>query len=520
MPSPVLALAFLPCSWQAPGPDFEAGFASILEKDLLVHVTELASPQLEGRDSPSEGLFRAGEYIIARLKTAGLEGGMGEQTFRMGYTMTRHAPVPEECLLAMQPKEGEEMTFVLEEDFVPLPSCPGEGEGPLSFFGFGITESEEKRYDDLKGRNCRGEIVMVLESEPRSKKLFEGPEVTKAGSVYAKVKALEERGAKGVLVVRRLPPEQPKGLNGELVGPVPLGFRYSWAQWVGVGQQPDVNVTARIPALEITASVASKLLGEDVAELAARIESTGKPIRRERKDVVVTLKAGLSERAVPIDNIVGLVRGSDPSMASEYLVMGAHYDHIGVDSWGRIGCGADDNGSGSSGLIELAEAMVLARPRRSILFTWFSAEEKGLDGSKAFCEHPPVPMSSIVTMLNVDMIGRLAEDEVYVVGAHVNRAFEDVLKEAKKLKPTQIKKVFTDKGLDLWARSDHYNFHEKGVPSMFFTEGAIDAENPDYHRWSDTVDKLSTTKMARITRFMFNTAWLIANEPKRPPAPQ
>ncbi|NOT31030.1 MAG: M20/M25/M40 family metallo-hydrolase [Planctomycetes bacterium] len=208
-----------------------------------------------------------------------------------------------------------------------------------------------------------------------------------------------------------------------------------------------------------------------------------------------------------------------PPLASEYLVIGAHYDHIGVDAWGRIGCGADDNGSGSAGLLELAEAMALAKPKRSILVAWFSAEEVGLDGSKAFCENPPVAMSSIAAMLNVDMIGRLEEDEVYVIGSHVNKGFEDVLKAAKKLKPTQIKKVFTDKGVQFWTRSDHFNFHEKGVPALFFFEGAIEADNPDYHVFTDTVDKLSTTKMARITRFMFNTAWLIANEPERPPAP-
>jgi hypothetical protein len=519
MRTPVLLSALLLCARQAPGQDFEAGFASITEKELLVHATELASPQLEGRDSPSEGLFRAGEYIIGRLTAAGVAPGMPDGTYRMGYTVDKEAPVPEECLLALVPDEGEELTFVLEEDFVPLPGCQGEAEGKLSFFGFGITESDEKRYDDLKGKNCKDEIVIILEGEPRSKRLFEGSEVTHASDVYSKVKALEKRGARGVLVVRRPPEGESKGLDGKLVVPVPLGFRHSWASWVGEGQRTEGSAP-RIPAHEITAAVATTLLGEDVLRLAAQIESSGKPVRRERKDVRVSLRAGTTRRPVPIDNIVGLVRGSDPALANEYLVMGAHYDHIGVDTWGRIGCGADDNGSGSSGLLEQAEALAIAKPRRSVLVCWFSSEEDGLDGSRAFCERPPVALGSLVGMLNVDMIGRLAEDEVYVIGAHVNRAYEDVLKDAKKLKPTQIKKVFTDKGLDLWTRSDHYNFQEKGVPAMFFTEGAIDSENVDYHRWTDTVDKLSLTKMARISRFMFNTAWLIANAPERPPAPE
>jgi hypothetical protein len=310
----------------------------------------------------------------------------------------------------------------------------------------------------------------------------------------------------------------PKGLDGRPVAAAPLGFRYSWAHWVGESGRGEASMP-HIPVHEVTPAVATTLLGEDVLKLAAQIESSGKPVRRERPDVRVSLRAGTSRQQVPLDNIVGLVRGSDPVLGAEYLVMGAHYDHIGVDTWGRVGCGADDNGSGSSGLLEQAEAMALAKPKRSIVLVWFSSEEDGLDGSKAFCEHPPVPTSAQVGMLCCDMIGRLVEDEVYVIGAHINRAYEDVLKDAKKLKPTQIKKVFTDKGLDLWERSDHYNFQLKGVPAMFFTEGAIDADNHDYHRWTDTVDKLSMTKMARISRFMFNTAWVIANAPKRPPTP-
>lgn len=514
-------LAALP-GQETPPQDFEAGYASITEKDLLVHATELASPQLEGRDSPSDGLFRAGEYIRGRLEAAGIAPGAPNGTYRMGYTLERPAPEPDQCLLALRLGKSEEgeTTFELEKDYVPFPSCPGEGEGRLVFFGFGITESDEKRYDDLRGKNCEGEVVMVLEGEPRHKKLFDGPEVTKASDAYTKIKDLEDRGARAVLIVRRSPAEKPKGLDGKPVEPTEIGFRHTWATWNHAGLQAKQSINAKIPVLEISEAVATQLLGEDVGALAAKIDSGGKPVRKERKGATVTVRAGLAKKPVPIDNMVGLLRGSDPALAEEYLVLGAHYDHIGVDAWGRVGCGADDNGSGSSGLLEIAEAMALARPRRSVYFVWFSAEEDGLLGSEDFSEHPPVPMSSIVTMLNVDMIGRCAEDEVYVVGTHINPALESVLKEAKKLKPLGLKKVYTDKAIDLWERSDQYNFSKHGVPALFFTEGAIDAENPDYHLFSDTVDKLSLTKMAKITRFLFNTAWLIANAPERPPPPR
>jgi hypothetical protein len=402
---------------------------------------------------------------------------------------------------------------------VPFPSCPGECEGKLTFFGFGITEAKE-RYDDLKGKNCDGEIVMILESEPRHKRLFEGEVVTKAADAYVKIKALEDRGAKGVMLVRRPPAEAAKGLDGEPVALAPLGFRHTWAHWNYPGLQANTEVVTKIPVIEISQATASKILGEDVGELAARIDESGKPVKKSRDDVRVSIRAGIAEQPVPIDNIVAVVKGTDPVLANEYLVLGAHYDHIGVDAWGRVGCGADDNGSGCAALIEIAQAFALAPAKRSVMLVWFSAEEDGLLGSEEFCDRPPVPTSAMVAMLNVDMIGRCAEDEVYVVGTHYNPSLEDVLKEAKKLKATQLKKIHTDKALDLWERSDQAAFHRKKVPALFFTEGAIDAENPDYHVFTDTVDKLSLEKMGRITRFMFNVAWLIANDPERPPAPR
>jgi Zn-dependent M28 family amino/carboxypeptidase len=275
----------------------------------------------------------------------------------------------------------------------------------------------------------------------------------------------------------------------------------------------------KIPALEISEAAATRILGQDVAALAASIERSGKPLRIQPGGVKVSLESGLTEEDVQIDNIVGILRGTDPALAAEHVVLGAHYDHIGVDVWGRIGCGADDNASGTAGLIELAEAFALSRPARSLIFAFFGAEEDGLIGSQTFCKDPPVPLSSIVAMLNMDMIGLGKADELIVLGTDHNPWFEDVLKEAKKLRNTQVKKVITDQEQQLWERSDHAAFHAVGVPSLFFFEGK-EADNPDYHTYRDTLDDLSLDKITRTTRFVFNTAWLIANAPERPPAPR
>jgi hypothetical protein len=518
---PLIALFALPAL--LPGDeDKEAsapGFETITEEDVLAHLVQVASPQREGRDTPSEGLTSVGDYLIERLKALGAEPGGHDGGFRHRFTTTPQnpAPAPSSCLLILRPDDGDPKEYVLEEDFVPLPRCAGRAEGPLTFFGFGITEADRK-YDDLKGKNCKGEIVMVLESEPRHKRLFEGPDVlTAASNVYTKVKDLEERGAKGVLVVRRPPEVDPKA-KVQPPEPAPLGYRYSWASWVGENWSLRGRVNVDIPVLEITPAVASELLGEDVLELADEMDRKGKPVRRERKGVEIEVSSGFQQPGpVPVDNIVAVLPGADPELSKEYVFLGAHYDHIGVDGWGRVGCGADDNGSGTVALLELAEAFATARPARSLVFGWFAGEEDGLLGSEAWCDDPTLPLASFAAMVNMDMLGRCEEDEVTAIGITFVPHFEDVLKDAKKLHETRVKKIVTNKGADLWERSDQAAFWRKGIPALFFTEGSIDADNPDYHRYTDTIENISIGKITRSTRLIFNFAWLVANDPERPP---
>jgi Zn-dependent M28 family amino/carboxypeptidase len=275
-----------------------------------------------------------------------------------------------------------------------------------------------------------------------------------------------------------------------------------------------------LPVHEITEAVASRLLGEDVAALAERIDRTGKPLRRDLDEVTVYLEAGFEERAVSMDNVVGLLRGSDEDLATEYVVLGAHYDHLGVDPWGRIAYGADDNASGSAAVLEVAEALAAAGPRRSVLFAFFAAEEDGLIGSTRFCEEPPVPRDALVAMINMDMLGRGEVDEVYVLGTDQNPGFEELLVRARKLEPTRVKKVVTDTGRDFWERSDHFPFHEIGVPVLFFFENYPETENPDYHTYRDTIESVDCEKITRSTRIIFNTAWLLTTDDERPEAPR
>ena len=498
--------------------DPKAGFGTITEEDLQRDLVQLASAPLEGRDSPSAGLERAADWVIGRLQEAGLEGLGPDGSFLRPFERRLEAPVPEACRLSATNARGEVLEFRYGKDLIPAPHAAGDAEGPLTFVGFGIASKTEK-YKDTAGISLKGRIALIYEGEPRHRKKFEGPAVTEDADLYGKLNVLETRGAIGVLVVRRAPEASGIGkLKEALPEPAGLGFRYSWAKWAV--DTPRNPVPVAIPVLEITEAVAQVLVGEDVASRIADIDKRAKPDSFEVEDVTVSMASEVRRQDVPIHNVVGVLRGSDPDLAHEYVVVGAHYDHVGVDVRGRIGFGADDNASGTSAMLEVIEALAAAHPRRSILACAFASEEDGLLGSRALCDDLPVPVESIVAMLNMDMVGRGDVDEVAVLGTRRNKTFERLLKQANKLHRTKIKKIVTGEGEMLWQRSDHYSFHQIGVPVMFFFEGLPITRNKDYHTWRDTVDLVDLDKVARTARLVYNTAWLLANDDERPPAPE
>jgi Zn-dependent M28 family amino/carboxypeptidase len=258
-----------------------------------------------------------------------------------------------------------------------------------------------------------------------------------------------------------------------------------------------------------------------VLAIAAKVDVSGKePKRIDTGKIVTVASASFRDHEASADNIVGLLPGSDPELAKQYVVVGAHYDHIGVDMRGRVGPGADDNGSGTVALLEVAQALGAARPRRSILVCSFAAEEDGELGSRALCDSPPVPKDAMVAMLNMDQIGRGPTDLVAVLGLMENPSLDSLVDRALKLEPTKIKTVLRRKGQELYERSDHFNFHLIGVPALFFFENLPLDENKDYHTWRDTVDLVDIDKVAREARLVFNCAWLLATEDGRPPSPK
>jgi Zn-dependent M28 family amino/carboxypeptidase len=234
-------------------------------------------------------------------------------------------------------------------------------------------------------------------------------------------------------------------------------------------------------------------------------------------------------------NVVAVFEGSDPVLKNEYVALGAHYDHVGVGAavnGDAIYNGADDDGSGTTAMLAMAEALAhtTSRPKRSILFVWHSGEEKGLWGSRYFTEYPTVPLDKIVTQINMDMIGRSkvegdtqprngalsGPNQIYVIGSKmmstelgelteaVNRQYLNLTYDYRYDDPADPNRFF--------FRSDHYNYARKGIPIVFFFDG----EHVDYHRPGDSADKIDYQKMEKVTRTIYMTMWEIANRPTRP----
>jgi Zn-dependent M28 family amino/carboxypeptidase len=249
-----------------------------------------------------------------------------------------------------------------------------------------------------------------------------------------------------------------------------------------------------------------------------RIRQQGRKVR----ELVPGLsgRVRLSRRVITrmeLPNVIGILEGGDPQLRGQFVAISAHIDHIGITPGlpDSINNGADDNASGVAGLLELVEAFSRpgARPRRSLLFLAPSAEEPGLIGSAHFTEHPTVPLDSIVANINMDLIGRNWTDSVIAVGieqSDLGTTLQQVVAQHRDLRMTPIRDRWPEERI--FYRSDHYNFARKGVPILFFTSGS----HPDYHRPSDTADRIDGEKASRLVQLLFHLSTAVANQDQRP----
>ena len=513
-PAPTTAPAAPGPGRQAPLPlDHAAEFgATITQEDLRRHLTVLASDEYEGRETGEKGQKMAADYIAARFKELGLTGPVpgSDNPYLQHFTMERSTWGGTGTL-----KVGGQ-SFQWMKDFYGSGNSPFDQATTLQpvFVGYGI---EEGSYNDYAGRDVKGKDLVVLLGEPMQDgkpTLSKDGSPTKWGNDYRAKSALAtQKGARSVLFVAASKDDFDKAMAR--VQPY-LG-------------RPSISFLdkkeSRAATFFVSPAVGYKLL--NTTEAALTKYRTAEVLRKTDffKTAPVVVTAPKKREQFTTENVLGFLEGSDKK--DEILVVSAHYDHIGIIS-GEVHNGADDDGSGTVSVLELAQAFTEAKkaghgPRRSILFLTVTGEEKGLLGSEYYTDHPVFPLERTIADLNIDMVGRTDKehegkaDYVYVIGSDKlsSQLYTIVENANKNYTMIDLDYRFNDPADPnrFYYRSDHYNFAKHKVPVAFFFNGV----HPDYHGPKDEVDKIEFPKMEKRARLVYYAAWELANREERIP---
>lgn len=467
---------------------------SITVADLKRHLYVVASADNEGRDTPSPGLEKAGDYIESNFKAIGLKPGNGD-SYRQYYPLYKDSVISSSLSV-----NGR--SFELTKDYANN-NANYSADLPFSevvFAGHGIVDEKMDSYKDL---DVRGKAVMIVEGAPTDYKSPQTGGVNPSQTIGKLINA-SKKGAVAVLLVSKSfsTSNRPGNIRG--------------AGWTLNGYKPSFN-----PLLfYISENVAAAIMGEDGKNIFDKTAANNIKYKAYRASVDLSFKKTLLINKV--SNVLGLLEGTDKK--DEYVIITAHYDHVGKrDS--LIFYGADDDGSGTVSVLELAEAFAKAKaegngPRRSILFMTVSGEEHGLWGSAYYGNHPVYPLEKTTVNLNIDMIGRIGNDYlkdkdsanyIYIIGD--NKLSSDLTPITESINNTYTKLKLDRKYNDpkdpnrFYYRSDHYNFAEKGVPIIFYFNGV----HADYHKPTDTPDKIKYDLMEKRAKLVFYTAMEIAN---------
>ena len=480
--------------------------ATITQNDLKKQLTIIASAEMEGRETGTEGQRKAAAYIESQFKSFGLQPAAALKGFQQYYPLMKDTLVPRKLKIG-----NKELKY--GTDYILMSTSTADKEvkaDELVFAGYGIDDST---YNDYAGKDIKNKIVVILSGEPQvnGNYLVSGTNrPSRWGfSSTMKVRAAAEKGAAGIIMVN----SSWNTIPDRLAESSKSGNLYF----------PREASSTSLNLMAIPPSGLAAVLGADNA--ASILAAAKNKEALNTKTVSAKSKFALSFKKsttqIDASNVLGYVEGSDKK--DEYVFVTAHYDHIGKRG-NVINYGADDDGSGTVSVIELAEAFVEAKkdghgPRRTVVFMTVSGEEKGLWGSEYYSENPVFPLENTTVDLNIDMIGRLdpnrkhgdSTNYVYVVG-------DDKLSSDLKPISIAINDAYTKLELDykfndpndrerIYFRSDHYNFARKGVPIIFYFDGI----HADYHKPTDTVDKINFDVLEKRARFVFHTAWEMAN---------
>ena len=465
---------------------------------LLDDIKALTTPAMEGRGAGSKGLTRAEHLIEKRYKSLGLEAA-GTNSYLQPFTVITGAQLKGKNSFAVL-SGNEKRELKAKQDFVPFSfSASGSARGPLVFAGYGIS-ADEFHYDDYAGIEVKDKIVVVLRYEPPSFGEKSGNQgMTQHSQLVSKAINARNHGAKALVLV-----------NGKLGdGEEDLLTRF------GSVSGPE---NAGIIFLQVKNAVAEgwlKAAGKSLAEVQEQINASSKPASFVLAgDQTAAVTVSIRTTRATVNNVLAYL----PGRTDEYVIIGAHYDHLGRGNFdslapsqiGQIHPGADDNASGTAGVLELARLLAPERGqlRRGILFASFAGEELGLLGSGAWVKDPTRPLDKAVAMLNMDMIGRIKDQKVYIGGVGTGSTLKAVVEQASEKSGFKIE--YSPGG---YSSSDHTSFVAKKIPVLFFFSGL----HSDYHKPSDTWEKIDSVSAARLLDVVGKTGEELADA-EEPPA--
>jgi hypothetical protein len=465
----------------------------------LDDIKALTTPAMEGRGAGSKGLTRAEHLIEKRYKSLGLEPA-GTNSYLQPFTLITGAHLKGKNNLAVLTFD-QKRELKAKQDFVPFSfSASGSARAPMVFAGYGVS-ADEFQYDDYAGIDVKDKIVVVLRYEPPSFAVKAGNQgMTQHSQLVSKAINARNHGAKALVLV-----------NGKLGdGEEDLLTRF------GSVSGPE---NAGIIFLQVKNAVAEtwlKAAGKSLAELQEQINASSKPASFALpENQTAALTVSIETTQATVNNVLAYL----PGKTDEYVIIGAHYDHLGRGNFdslapsqiGQIHPGADDNASGTAGVLELARLLAPQKGqlRRGILFASFAGEELGLLGSAAWVKEPTRPLEKCVAMLNMDMIGRIKDQKVYIGGVGTGSTLKAVVEQAQKEENSGFKIEYSPGG---YSSSDHTSFVAKKIPVLFFFSGL----HSDYHKPSDTWDKIDPDAAARLLNVVGETGELLADAEERP----
>jgi hypothetical protein len=470
----------------------------------LNHIKYLASDELEGRGDGAPGLEKAADYIAADFRASGLEPGGDNGTFFQTFNLVSGLSIqPGNAVTFTTPRRSVAMQIGKDYELLSTSSDAPSPKLQVVFAGYGISAAA-LRYDDYEGINASGKAVLIFTHEPQENDAasrFDGQTNTAYATVVHKAETARAHGAKAILLV-----------DDQAHAPQTDLFR----RWIRDPQAEEYG----LPVFYLSRDAVQQALGASFNLLGAAraIDRDVAPHSQALADLTVTAVDRTAKVRRPVRNVIGILRGSDRSLQSEYVVVGAHYDHLGrsarfsmsPNSTGQIHHGADDNASGTSAVMEMAKAAVESRTefKRSIIFMTFAGEELGLLGSSYYVEHPLVPLENTIAMINLDMVGR-AGGRILVDGMANAPSIDDDLKVAQKSSGISLTAL---KGSPGAGASDDASFALRKIPAINFFSGF----HADYHRPSDTWEKIDAAGGAAVADLALALTRQLANRLTRP----